>query len=95
MANTNIELHRIISVREYKLEYANISSLAYSNVLVDNVSKLNGRRINVTGSSLIISIVTKVKADKIANLLSGNVTREKSLNELSPNDLPKASYSKG
>ena len=37
------------------------SSFAYSKVLVARVSKLNGRKIKVRGSSFSISIKTKIK----------------------------------
>jgi hypothetical protein len=61
----------IIIEREYALDNGNISSIANSYVCVANVSKLNGLKINVIGSSFIISIKVNINALISANLFIG------------------------
>ena len=58
-------------IKEYIEDFAIISSIAYSYVLTARVSKLNGLKINVIGSSLIMSTKHKINAMYIALMFIG------------------------
>ena len=58
-------------MNEYAADIGIISSIANSYVCVANVSKLNGLKINVIGSSFKRSIKVTISAVRIANLFMG------------------------
>ena len=58
-------------MNEYAADIGIISSIANSYVCVASVSKLNGLKINVIGSSFKRSIKVTISAVTIANLFMG------------------------